>query len=162
LKYHGLFDQGLKKYRSISQKQYLTKNIEDVEYSYIKVKKENYFGFQERQVDTDLVQIAEAERALLDLLEYQRTTHSVSLVLEKIQLYQSELNLSHLTDYASQFSQTSIKIMGFIFDLLQIDSSKLYQLIQSKDSTHRMFTSSAAFDKRWRLYYEEILKEQVA
>ena len=159
LKYHGLFDQGLKKYRSISLKQYLNKTLEDITYEYVNVKKEQYFGFDIHQVDGGNARIAKKERSLLDLLEYNRSINTVSLVLEKIIEHNFEIDFQLLIEYALRYSQTTIKILGLLFDIANIDSKELQKHVK-KNSTSRMLNTSKKFSNKWRLYYDSILEEQ--
>lgn len=159
LKYHGIFDQGLKKYRSISQKQYLTKTLEEITYEYVKVKKEQYFGFNLEKVDGGNARIATKERALLDLLEYKRSINTVSLVLEKLIEYNSEIDIKLLIEYVLSYSQTTIKTLGLLFDIAQINSNELEKYVK-KNSTSRILNSSDTFSNKWRLYYNSILEKQ--
>jgi predicted transcriptional regulator of viral defense system len=161
LKYHGLFDQGIKKLRSISQIQYLSKEIEETRYEFIKVQKENYFGYSKEKVETEYAHIAKVERALLDLIEYQRTVYSVSLVIEKLQNYQDEINSEKLVENLKNYSQVTVKMVGVIFDALEMNSEEVFKLINSDVSTSRLFKSSDKFDTKWRIYYDSILNEQL-
>ncbi len=160
LKYHGLFDQGIKKYRSISLKQYLTKKLEETTYEYVNVKKEQYFGFNLEKVDGGDARIASIERALLDLLEYKRSINTVSLVLEKLTEYTTEIDFELLVEYALKYSQTTIKTLGLLFDIAQIKSKgKELENYINKNSTSRMLNSSTKFSNKWRLYYNSILED---
>jgi predicted transcriptional regulator of viral defense system len=159
LKYHGLFDQGLKKYQSISQKQYLTKTLEETIYEYVKVKEEQYFGFNLEKVDGGNARIAVKERALLDLLEYKRSINTASLVLEKLIEHTSEIDIQLLTKYVLSYSQTTIKTLGLLFDIAKIDSKKLEKYV-NKNSTSRILKSSDTFSNKWRLYFDSILENQ--
>lgn len=156
LKLHGLFDQGLKKYRSISKKQYLNKKLENITYEYIKVKDENYFGFTSEKVDGGQAQIAEKERALIDLIEYKRTVNSASLIFEKLSNYTQEVDFQKLTSYLNHFSQTTVKTFGLFLDKLGKDTIFLQKLI-NQESTSRMLDSSTKFSNKWRLYYDEVI-----
>jgi predicted transcriptional regulator of viral defense system len=156
LKYHNLFDQGLKRYRSISQKQYLEKELENITYEFIKVKDDRYFGFQSEKVAGGSAIIAEKERALIDLIEYQRTIGSVSLVFEKLSNYTQEIDYNKLGNYLKQFSQITIKTFGLFLDNIQKDTSELEKMINQK-STSRLFTSSKEFNNKWRLYYDSVI-----
>jgi predicted transcriptional regulator of viral defense system len=158
LKYHGLFDQGLKKYRSISLKQYLNKTLEQTTYEYVNVKKEQYFGFNLEKVDGGNARIASKERALLDLLEYKRSINTVSLVLEKLTEHTTEIDLELLIEYALNYSQTTIKILGLLLDIARIDSKGLEKHVK-RNSTSRMLNISDKFSNKWRLYYNSILEE---
>lgn len=162
LKFHGLFDQSIKRYRSISTKQYLLKKLEGVQYKYIKVRSKNYFGWNEEDVDGGIARIAFKERALIDLLEYQRTINSVSLVLEKLQYSYDEFNQDWFFKYLGKYSKVTIKTFGILLDLINKDSSNVYLLLdKSNTSTSYMFSSSETFNSKWRIYYDSILEEQV-
>lgn len=156
LKYHGLFDQGLKRYRSISKKQYLDKKLENIIYEYIKVKKKRYFGFKSEKVDGGNALIAEKERALIDLIEYRRTTASVSFVFEILNNYTEEIDFKKLSNYLKEFSQVTIKTFGLFLDYINKDSTGLEKLINEK-STSRIFDSSTEFSNKWRLYYDAVI-----
>lgn len=160
LAFHGLFDQGLQRYRSISKKQYLQKEIEGVKYEYVKVRESNYFGFESENVDGGQARIATKERALLDIIEYKRSISSVSLVLEKLTHNANDLNLAQMEGYLTSYSQVTIKVVGLLLDLIGIESSKI-ELLVNKESTSRMLGSSDKFSNKWRLYYNSALEEQV-
>ncbi len=160
LKYHSMFDQGLKTIRSISKKQYLDKTIEEIKYEYIKVKETSYFGYKNVKVDGGTARIATKERALLDLIEYQRTVHSVSLVMEKLGNYIEEIDYTILLGYLHKCSQVTIKIIGLIFDFLNLDSAGIRLKLNSTRSTHKLLESSDKFNDKWRIYYDSILDQQ--
>lgn len=159
LKFHGLFDQGLKKYRSISRKQYLDKSLEGVTYEFIKVGEDSYFGCELQDVDGGKARIATKERALLDLLEYKRSVNSVSLVLEKLSNYEEEIDFGLLGEYLKNYSQVTIKTCGLLLDFIGHNSIGVERLV-NKDSTSRLSVSSEKFSNKWRLYYDSVLEEQ--
>jgi predicted transcriptional regulator of viral defense system len=161
LKHHGLFDQGLKKIRAISYQQYRQKKLENTTYQYITVKTDNYFGFKKESVDGGIAIVANKERALLDLIEYQRSIYSVSLVLEKLENFSQEIDLKILVKYLKEYSQVTIKTIGLFLDFMNIDSSQVFNLINDSTSSSRLLSSSATFSSKWRLYYDHILKEWV-
>ncbi|MEA3357025.1 MAG: hypothetical protein U9Q67_01165 [Patescibacteria group bacterium] len=160
LKFHGLFDQGLKKYRSISKKQYLVKSIEEISYEYIKVKDSNFLGYELQDVDGGQARIATMERALLDIIEYKKSISSLSLVLEKFSNYQKDIDFKLMLKYLENYSQITVKIVGFFLDLIGKDSKSIEVLVNQK-STSRIFKSSSKFSNKWRLYYDSVLEEQL-
>lgn len=160
LSFHSVFDQGLQKYRSISKKQYLDKTIEGIIYEYVKVKDLSYFGFKVENVDGGQARIATKERALLDMIEYKKSISTLSLVLEKLSLYKNDIDFKLFAEYLQNYSQVTIKICGFFFDLIG-KNSKFAELLVNKRSTSRMSESSEKFSNKWRLYYDSVLKEQV-
>jgi predicted transcriptional regulator of viral defense system len=158
LKYHGMFDQGLKKIRSISRKQYLDKTIEEITYEYITVKGSSYFGYEKVKVDGGNARVATKERALLDLIEYRRSVLNISLFYEKLNNYSHEIDFKRLISYAENYSQLTIKIVGFLFDKIDENSEYINSLINEK-STSRISESSDKFSNKWRLYYDSALDE---
>lgn len=160
LKYHGFFDQGLKRYRSIAKKQYLEKELEGIVYQYVTVKEDNYFGFDLERVDGGQARIATKERALLDLIEYKRSINSVSLVLEKLADYGSEFDDVLMKEYLTNCSQVTVKSLGLLLDLAHRDSSFIEKMV-NQNSTSKMLSSSQEFSNKWRLYYDQVLVKQV-
>lgn len=158
LKFHGLFDQGARKYRSISLKQYLSKKLENITYEYIKVRDDQYFGFNLEKVNGGTARIATKERALLDFIEYKRSISTVSLVLEKLSEHKSDIKLGLLYKYSKKYSQTTIKTIGLLLDIVKIDSTKFEKLI-NKESTSKMLKDSNKFSNKWRLYYNSVLED---
>lgn len=160
LKYHGLFDQGIGKYRSVSLRQYASKSLEGIVYEYVKVKEDMFFGFDIEKVDDGDAKIASVEKALLDMLEYNRTVNTVSLVLEKMNNYRDEINFAKLYKYAKSFSQTTVKTLGLLLDLLEIDSTGFEKLVR-KGSTSYMSKNTNKFSNKWRIYYNSAIEKQL-
>lgn len=158
LQYHGLFDQMTEKIISVSLKKFKTRSINQTEYSFIKTKEKLFFGWQEVIVDNHSVKIATPEKALLDMINFHKSKYAVDLVIEKIQNHQDDLTFSRMIEYSKNFSEVTIKTIGFIFDLLRIDSAPVYKLIEqsikTKQSTHRMLAGDKKFNAKWRLYYD--------
>ncbi len=160
LKYHGVFDQGISKYRSVSLRQHASKSLEGVVYEYVKVKEEMFFGFSVEKVDGGDAKIASVEKALLDMLEYNRTINTVSIVLEKMNIYRDEINFARLYKYSKNFSQTTVKTLGLLLDLLEIDSTRFEKLVR-KGSTSHMLKNSNKFSNKWRIYYNSVIEKQL-
>ena len=132
--------------------------IESIIYEYVKVKKSNYFGYEEYKVDGGTARIAERERAILDIIEYKRTLSSISLIQEKINTYSDEFNFEKLISYAKKYSQITIKTIGLVLDFMEKDTRKLNSLINKK-STSQMSKDAGKFSNKWRLYYDSVLEE---
>ncbi|HAJ95938.1 MAG TPA: hypothetical protein DCP02_06870 [Actinobacteria bacterium] len=161
LRFYGLFDQSIRNYRSISKKQYLAKEIEGVKYNYIKVKDRNYFGFDEKNIGNTTAKIAKKERAILDLLEYQRTINSISLVLEVLQNNYIDFDKSWFLKNIKFYSKITLGSFGLLLDLIKKDSSDIYSVNTHKNSVFVMSLNAKKFNKKWRIYYNPILEEQV-
>ena len=155
LSYYGMFDQLTDKVVSISQMRYKTAQINAMEYSFVNIQEKWFFGWQEVLIDTKKVRIATAEKALIDMIQFHKSKYSVDIVIEKLRLHQDNITIEKLDDYLSKMSATTIKIYGMLYDLLGIDSSRLYNLIKHKRGTDWMFADDKTFNARWRLYYDE-------
>ena len=155
LQHYGYFDQMAKSIVSVSLKAYKPLLLQNIEYKYVKTKPTLFFGWNEIQLENYTVRIATPEKALIDIINFHKSISSIDLVIEKLTNYKNDLNIKQLIEYLIKFPITTIKIFGFIFDLLKIDSSALHVMIKNKSSTHRMFESSTMFNSKWRLYYDE-------
>lgn len=152
LHHHGMFDQLTNKTISVSLKRYKTVQLQDIEYSYVKTKTDYYFGWQEVTIDNKIARIATAEKALVDMINFHKSIYAIDLVIEKLSEHKNDLDFTRLTEYVGKLSMTTIKIFGFIFDLLNIDSSQLLKLAKRTSGAHRMMASAQTFNAKWRLY----------
>lgn len=159
LQYHGMFDQLINKVGSVSLKKFKTVSLNNTEYYFVQTKKELFFGWQDVVIDNKSVRIATAEKALIDMVDFHKSKYTIDLIIEKLLEYKRDLDFARFTGYLGNFSVATIKTFGFIFDLLNIDSSSVYSLaeksIKTKNSTHRMLAENKKFNARWRLYYDE-------
>lgn len=153
LQQYGMFDQLTDTTISVSLKMYKVVKINSIEYSFVKTKPEYYFGWQEVNVDNRNARVATPEKALIDMVNFHKSQYAIDLVIEKLQEHKSDLDMDRLNDYLSRFSLTTIKIFGLIFDLIGINSDKLYELGKTKHGTHWMLSGDSEFNAKWRLYY---------
>ncbi len=155
LNYRGMFDQFIQQFTSVSLKQYKVINLETTQYRYIKSQEKNFIGWESIEIENMVAKIAYAEKALVDLIHFRTGKYVVDLVFEKIQTYEEDLNIENLIHYAGLASQKTVKIFGLMFDWLRWDSEKLFQLLESNRSTHRMSSNDNTFNAKWRIYYDE-------
>ena len=154
LQHYIMFNQLTRKTVSISLKMYKSVKLAGMEYSFVKTKPDYYFGWQDIQVDSQTARVATPEKALVDMVNFHKSQYSIDLVIDKLLNYKTDLDLNRLSDYVSKFPITTIKIFGVIFDLLGIDSGKLYKLVKPV-GTHWMLPGDGKFNAKWRLYYRE-------
>jgi hypothetical protein len=69
-----------------------------------------------------------------------------------LQEYKGDLDLARLNEYLARYSATTIKIFGLIFDLLDLDSDRLYRQVKATGTTW-MIPGDRKFNAKWRLYY---------
>lgn len=154
LHHHGMFDQLTNKIISVSLKTYKTAQLQNIEYSFVKTKADYYFGWQEVNIDNKTARIAMAEKALIDMVNFHKSIYAIDLVIEKLRVHNKDLDFTRLNEDIGKLSMTTIKIFGFIFDLLKIDSSQLLKLSKQTKVAHRMIASAKTFNAKWRLYYD--------
>ncbi len=159
LQYYGMFDQLTNKIISVSLKKFKTISLNNIEYNFIQTKGKFFFGWREILIDDKTVRIATAEKALIDIINFRKSKYAVDLIIEKIKEHKNNLDFTQLVKYLKEFSEATIKTFGFIFDLLNIDSTSIYRLaensIKNKHSTHRMLANDKKFNAKWRLYYDK-------
>ncbi len=155
LNYHQLFDQYSKTIVSVSKKTNKRYNFDGYLYKFSKVKKEMYFGFTEERDDGKIIKIAEAEKALIDYLYFDKSFTGVSLVFEKLRDNYQMLDLDKLQDYAARAGTMISRKIGFLLDSALIDSTKLYKSLKNKKGFNRFTSESKLFNAKWRIYYDD-------
>jgi len=153
LQQYGMFDQLTDKTVSVSLKKYKIVTLHSTEYYFIKTKPDYYFGWQEITIDNHTTRIATPEKALIDIVNFHKSQYAIDLVIEKLIEHQKDLDFDLLNEYLGKFSLTTVKIFGLIFDLIGINSDKLYGIVKTKRGTHWMIPGDTKFNAKWRLYY---------
>ena len=115
---------------------------------------DHYFGFRTYGLDGQRVQIADAEKALIDLLQFHRTSATVALVLETLRDAHHQLELDRLTQYARRSLIAEQPVLGFLFDLLELDASALAAATHKRQSVTRLHPKSDQCHSGWRSYHE--------
>lgn len=155
LNYRGLLDQLINKVISVSKTRYKTVSINETEYSFVKVQEKWIFGWEDILIENQKVRIATTEKALIDTIQFHKSKYSVDLIIEKLQSNIDNINLERLQEYLTKMSTTTVKVFGFIFDLLGMDSIHIYALLKNKRGADKMFADDKKFNAKWRLYYDE-------
>ena len=154
LHYRGMFDQYVNQFSSVSLKQYKETSLESIRYLFIKSQEKFFIGWEEVEIENMTINIAYSEKALVDLIHFRSDTYMVDLVIEKLNDYREDLNIESLIDYVQLASKKTVKIFGFVFDLLGWDSRELSQLLEGTRSTHRINDNDKVFNAKWRMYYD--------
>jgi predicted transcriptional regulator of viral defense system len=155
LNYHGMFDQFVQQFSSVSLKQYKTTDLESIQYRFIKTQENFFVGWEQVEIENMTARIASAEKALVDIIHFRTGKYVVDLVIEKLQNYKEDLNIEKLIRYAGLASQKTVKVFGLIFDLLGWNSNELLRFVANNRSTHWINTNDKIFNSKWRLYYNE-------
>lgn len=156
LQYYKIFDQHIRTITSISLKQKKEKEIQGTIYNFIKTTEKNYYGWEEARIENRLVKMATLEKAILDMLAFRRTIHSVDLVLEKMREYGDNFDWDRLNELGRNQSATVQRILGFLLDKVGVDSEYLRKSVEKKRGRSSCMTKdSKLFNAKWRLYYHK-------
>ncbi len=155
LQYHGLFDQMLTTVSSVTIKYARKHTVQNTTYAFSRVKKELYFGFTTESFGSYTAQIADQEKALLDILYFRNSAYSVNLVLEKLREYKHRIDFEKLKQYAQAYGVGMMRTIGFLLDNIEVDTNELLRRVKANKNSYNKLTKAATiFDTKWRLYYE--------
>jgi len=154
LQYRGLFDQSLAGVSSVTTKQKMIVELAGTRYRFVKTKPEYYFGFTYEAMDGERVQIAQAEKALIDLMQFRRSSTTVDLVVETLRDNHHNLDLNRLIAYALRSPVAVQRVMGFLLDSLHLDTALLDQAAKQSSSVTKLTDESSQYSSTWRLYYD--------
>ena len=154
LQYHGLFDQSLQSISSISLVQRATVQLEGTAYRYIKTKPPYFFGFRSHAMNGCKVQIAEPEKAIIDLMQFHRTGTTVDLVVETLRDSRHRLQLDQLAVWAERAPLAVQRVLGFLLAAVGIPAPELAAAAQRSKSITRLTPESNQYNSVWRLYYD--------
>jgi predicted transcriptional regulator of viral defense system len=155
LQYHGMYDQLQQMIRSVACKQYKTTEVGGLTYRFIKTTDAYFYGWDTVAIDTRQVKMATAEKALLDLLLFERTTYTTDLVLETLRDQQQSLDFERLQTHLARSTTTVQRIVGFLLDLAGLDSTAVAGLVADATGVSRITKQSTLYSHKWRLYYDQ-------
>ena len=162
LAHRGMFDQSTGQFTSVSLKQYKVTDLDAIQYRFIKTQQRMFAGWETVEIENMSARIAFTEKALVDMIHFRKGKYVVDLVIEKLQNYQEDLDIDKLFQYASLASLKTMKVLGFVFDLLGMNSEQFFRSISNNRSTHRMSPDDKTFNSKWRLYYDEYFEKYQA
>lgn len=154
LQYYGMFDQMLTSVEAVTGARARNYKVQGKQYRFSHIKKTLYFGFTTVDVEGREVRMAEKEKAILDMLYFRQSSYNVDLVLEKLREHKEDIDFEKLKNYSRLFGLSMIRKIGFLLDLIKIDTKNLYRLKNLKKGYSKMNANSLKFNARWRLYYD--------
>ncbi len=158
LQHYGLFDQYLRIITSIGKKKKYTVKFSDWTFKYIKTKKDLFNNYKEYNIDGRLVKIATKEKVILDFLTYRRTIANIDLIIEKLKNYKDEFDIKQLIELSKKCSITTIRTLGVVLDLAEINSDNLYRILKNNKNHSFMTATSDTFNAKWRIYVDKNFK----
>ncbi len=152
LQHHGIFDQMLSTIESVTFKRARKYKFQNTKINFLKIKKHLFFGFSRERIESDFVNIADMEKAILDMLYFRKNSYNISLIWEKLNEYKRDFDFKKLIEYTKRFNNTIVRQVGLLLDKLGVESEDLYQIIKGKNSYSMMTHDSNQFNSKWRLY----------
>jgi predicted transcriptional regulator of viral defense system len=159
LQHHGMFDQMLSTVGAVTHKRARKYSIKGTEIKFFNIKKGLYFGFAQEKSDIGLVNIAEKEKAILDILYFRSNDYYVSLVWEKLKEHKDDIDFDLLKKHARKFNMTIVRQVGFLLDRLGINTEDLESIVKGNTGYGRMTKKSRDFNSKWRLYFDHTIIE---
>lgn len=154
LSFYNLFEQMLRTTSSVTISKSKKYVFQDNTYRYLKISKKLYFGFKTENLEGYYVKVAELEKVILDYLYFKNDTYSVDLLIEKLQKAKDGIDFKKLFSYARKFPESTKRKLGFILDLIRIDTEELHRAVEAKGYS-KLTSRSRKFNAKWRLYYED-------
>ncbi len=155
LNYYNMFDQYGRTLTSITTTRTKKYEFQGIIFKFAKINKDYYFGFSEKRIEGKLVNIADLEKIIIDYLYLSKTSHTLSLVLEKLVDYKNEFNFEKMQNYALRCNITIQRKIGFLLDQIKADSEKLYGVVKRNNKGYSRFSKdSKKFNGKWRIYYD--------
>lgn len=154
LSYYNLFEQMIKTTTSVTTTRPRLCHFQNFDYRFVKVKKNLYFGFRIVTVEGHYANIAELEKTILDFLYFRSDSYTIDLLLEVLIKAKTKIDFNKLITYARKFPLATKRKLGFLLDLLGVNTHRLLSTI-SKKGYSRLTRNSKKFNAKWRLYYED-------
>ncbi len=160
LNFYELFDQMVKTVTSICKLKSKRYYFQDLQYRFVKIREDLYFGFKEISLEGKTIKIAEIEKIVLDYLYLRNDTYSIDLVLEKLRQGKENFYFNKMVDYAERYPVGVKRRLGFLLDLLEIDTEKLRKQLAGNTGYSKLTRKSKIFNSKWRIYYEDRFTRQ--
>jgi predicted transcriptional regulator of viral defense system len=158
LQYYGMFDQMLARIDAVSTKTTRTYQVQKTTYSFSSVKKEFYFGFTRVLINNQKVNVAEKEKAILDMLYFRSSDYAISLIVEKLTDFHNQFDFEKLKIYCSRYPLGMVRKVGFLLDQIGVDTHDLYINNPVRRNSYNKLTRKAGeYNAKWHLYHDHHL-----
>jgi predicted transcriptional regulator of viral defense system len=159
LQYHGMYDQMLKTYKSVSLKKQAEKTVQNITYKYMNFNEKLFFGWKNEKAEGYTVKIAEAEKAILDMLYRKRSDYLVETTVDVMKNFMNKLDVKKLCDYSVAYDISLQKVIGFLMDRLGFETGIIYERVGHRRNNSYITKESAIFNAKWRLYYSKHIEK---
>jgi len=130
----------------------------DIEIEYIHIKKDKFWGFNQEWVSNwHRVNITDPERTILDLIARSDLFGGISMAIETINNFLTEVDVSILVDYAIQYDVGAyIKRLGWILESSEVPDEFLEPLREYQVQNYYLLDPQGRENgepiTRWKLY----------
>jgi len=153
LQYWGLHDQLMGTVSSVALQQYGPAQVEKTRYRYVKTSAAYFYGWQTVEIGQRQVRVALPEKALIDMVQFHRSALSLSLVAEKLSVFQYQIDFEKLEEFLLRANLTALRVFGHLLDQGSLDTSRLWARSSESTSVSKATRQSAKYDAQWRLYH---------
>ncbi|MCC6170044.1 MAG: hypothetical protein IT329_22695 [Caldilineaceae bacterium] len=155
LQFHGLHDQLLQTTTSVGLQQRASATLEGYTYRFVKTTKQYFYGFEEHSFGDQSARIATVEKALIDMVQFHRSTYSADRVLEILSESRDDVDQKRLTAYLLKSNLTTQRVFGLLFDHLNLSYDKrLEESAKTSQAASRTEPHGQEYNAKWRLYYD--------
>lgn len=162
LQFHGYYNQLLGGIRAVSLEKNKSRTIGNYIFHFTTTQVKYFYGWETYEIDGQEIKIASFEKALIDLIQFHRSTYSTDIVLEKLLDYQDEIDQDKLTQYLLQTNLTTRRIFGFLLDCAGIESQQLLLSVANRKSVSSISDAQdKVYNHKWKLYYDQLFEQYV-
>jgi predicted transcriptional regulator of viral defense system len=161
LQHHGLHDQLMRSLFSAAVTRRKPATVAGITYHFIKIDEAFRFGFDKVRLGEHTARIAHVEKALLDMIQLQRSDYAVDRVGEVL-AQPGAADMERLSEYLQRAALPTQRIFGFLLETLDLPVADwLLTRAHASKSVTRLTRQSATRSARWRLYYDPHLVERI-
>jgi predicted transcriptional regulator of viral defense system len=154
MSYYNLFDQMVRSIISVTPLKPRLFDFQNLNYRFVKIKEEFFYGFKDVDFEGYKSQIAELEKIFLDYLYFRNDSYSLNIFWEKINLGRNKIDFGKMVEYAMNYPITTKRKLGFLLDRLGENTQILIDSLHKKGYS-RLTKNSRKFNNKWRIYYED-------
>jgi predicted transcriptional regulator of viral defense system len=129
--------------------------IDGVRYHIIRVKKEHFFGFEQKWIGRELITITDLERTLIDGLVRPKYCGGFREVLDAYSQAIDGLDVPKIISYARKISDSACKRLGWVLNSLGVDDKQLQPLLERTTTSFAKLNPSGpqrgSWNKKWLL-----------
>jgi len=160
LQFHGIYNQLLSSINAISLDRHKSTSVGSYTFNFIYTQKKYFYGWEFYEIDGQEIKIASIEKALIDLIQFHRSSYSTDIVLEKLFDNQDEIDLDRLFQYLLKSNLTTRRIFGFLLDCAGLDTQKLLLSVSGQKSVSLISDAqNRVYNHKWKLYYDQYFEK---